>query len=64
MHVRISDKGRQVINNKELASRLVLAVVNNKSNLEKGETVKVNDSAIGVKLVTTIKEVNLTSTHQ
>ena len=62
MHVRISDKGRQVINNKELASRLVLTVVSNKSNLEKGETVKVNES-VGVKLVTTIKETNLTSTH-
>lgn len=62
MHVRISNKGRQVINNKELASRLVWTVVSNKSNLEKGETVKVNES-VGVKLVTTIKETNLTSTH-
>ena len=63
MHVRISHKGREVINNKELASRLVLAVVNNKSHLEKGETVKVNESGLGVKLVTTIKEANLTSSR-
>lgn len=49
MHVRISPKGRKVINNKELASKLVLAV----ADLKKGGTVKVNGS-IEIKSVTTI----------
>ena len=63
MHVKISQKGREVINDKQLASRLVLAVVNNKGSLEKGEVVHVKNSTIGVKLVTTINDHHSTSAH-
>jgi hypothetical protein len=56
MHVKISEKGRAVINNKELASKLVETIVNNKQLLEKGNIVRVDGENIGVRFVTTIEE--------
>ena len=62
MHVKISTRGREIINNKKLASNVVLTVVNNKQQLEKGEVVRVKDSNVGVKFVTTVKDCKQTST--
>ena len=56
MNVKISKKGREIINNKELAAKLVMAVVNNKAELEKGQVVRVDNTPIGVRFVTTIPE--------
>jgi hypothetical protein len=55
MHVKISEKGREVLNNKELAAKLVMTVVNKKSELEKGEVVRF-DKTLGVRFVTTMPE--------
>ncbi len=51
MNVRISEKGMAVINNRELASKLVETIVNHKSDLEKGKTVKVDDEDIAVRFI-------------
>ena len=56
MHVKISKKGRSVINDKKLASELVLTVVKNKQQLEEGKIVHIEGRNIGVKLVTTVKD--------
>lgn len=56
MHVKISSKGREILNDRELASKLVETVMNNKTELEKGERVRINGGNMGVKLVTTLKE--------
>ena len=56
MHVKISKKGRRVINDKKLASELVLTVVNNQQQLEEGKIVDIDGRNIGVKLVTTVKD--------
>lgn len=56
MHVRITQKGRAVLNNKSLANKVIDAIIGNQQNLIKGEKVKVNGSDISVTLVTTIKE--------
>ncbi|HSN07707.1 MAG TPA: hypothetical protein VLS85_01655 [Hanamia sp.] len=56
MHVKISKKGRSVINDKKLASEVVLTVVNNQQQLEEGKTVRIEGRNMGVKLVTTVKD--------
>ncbi|WP_157474037.1 hypothetical protein [Flavihumibacter petaseus] len=56
MHVRISDKGRQLINNRNLAYKVVETVINQKAQLDEGKAVKVDDTNTTVQLVTTIKE--------
>lgn len=56
MHVKISKKGRRVINDKKLASEVVLTVVNNKQQLEEGKIVHIEGRNIGVKFVTTVKD--------
>jgi hypothetical protein len=55
MHVRISDKGRQIMGDKDLAYRLVETILGNKTRLEKGEAVLVSGSDIAVKFATTIQ---------
>ena len=55
MNVRISEKGMAVINNRELASKLVETIVNHKSDLEKGKTVKVDDEDIAVKFIASVE---------
>jgi hypothetical protein len=56
MHVKISEKGRAVINNKELAAKLVKTIVDNKLQLEMGHLVRVDNEKIGVRFVTSIKD--------
>ena len=56
MHVKISKKGRSVINDKKLASELVLTIVKNQQQLEEGKIVHIEGRNIGVKLVTTVKD--------
>jgi len=51
MNVRISQKGMAVINNRELASKLVETIVNHKSELEKGKTIPVDNEHISVKFI-------------
>lgn len=48
-HVRISAKGRQVLNDKKLTRELVKTIAENGIALENGETVKVGDSGIAVR---------------
>ncbi len=56
MNVKISKKGREIIDNKELASKVVLTVMNNKDRLQKGEIVPVDNENIGLRFVTTMEE--------
>ena len=54
MHVKISAKGRSVINNKCLASELVLAIADKKIPLVKGEIIKIGTN-LEIRLVTAMK---------
>lgn len=54
-HVRISDKGRQVLNNKVLAEKLIQVVHEKQEQLEKGERVDVADG-VTVQLVTSLHD--------
>lgn len=56
MHVRITDKGRRVLNDKQLAARVILAINDNKEKLASGESVHVGDSKVSIKMVTTIQD--------
>jgi hypothetical protein len=56
MHVRITNKGRKVLNNKALASRVVDTIMSNKDALEKGATISVGESHLSIKFVTTMKD--------
>jgi hypothetical protein len=58
MHVKISDTGRKLLNNRILANRILETVITNKQQLEKGEklTVKEDNKTVSVKLVTTVKD--------
>jgi hypothetical protein len=56
-NVRISEKGMAVINDRELAAKVVETIVAHKSDLKNGKTVPVDDEHISVKFVDT-KEVH------
>ena len=58
MHVKISDTGRKLLNNRILANRILETVITNKQQLEKGEklTVKEDNKTVSVKLVTRVKD--------
>lgn len=61
MHVKISDTGRLLLNNRILAGRILEVVISKKKQLEKGERLTVkddNDKEASVKLATTIKDCN------
>jgi hypothetical protein len=55
MYVRISEKGREVLNDKELAEKVVKLVIEEQEELSKGHPVPV-DEHWNVRLTTTIKE--------
>ena len=56
MNVKISDKGRKVLNDKRLSASLVSAMVNKKNDLQDGRIVRLEGSRLGIKYVTTMKE--------
>lgn len=58
IQVRISDLGKNVLDNKVLASKIADVIIHNKSKLENGDQIPVSDDngGISVSLSTTIKE--------
>lgn len=55
MHVKISERGRRVLRDKALTSKLVRTVMDKKDELEDGNSVQVDNSNIKVRLVTARK---------
>jgi hypothetical protein len=55
MNVRISERGRRLLNNKELGSQLVHKIIEQRDQLSSGQTIDV-DGQWSVKLTTAIKE--------
>jgi hypothetical protein len=55
MNVRISERGRRLLNNKELGSQLVHKIIEKRDQLSSGQTIDV-DGQWSVKLTTAIKE--------
>ena len=59
MHVRITKKGRAILNNKVLSNKLVETISQNKVKLEEGEMVELKQSGFSIALSTSIKEVGV-----
>lgn len=57
MHVRITNVGRRILNDKDLANKVIDAIIDNKERLTHGEKVHVKGENFSVTLVTTLKEV-------
>ena len=60
MHVRISNKGRALLNNKVLAHKVAVTILNGKKELEEGKSVMIKGENFSVKLATTIKDTKIT----
>lgn len=56
-HVKISKRGHEIMNNKELASKTIDAIMANKQTLESGKTVQVKDENISIGTVTSIPDI-------
>ena len=64
MHVKISDKGRNVLNDPALSSKVAKAILTQKGQLETGQAVVVRGSNIAIKLATSIKEAGNKTTQR
>lgn len=58
-HVRISEKGRDMLNNRKLASKVADTIIANKHKLMDGDSVRVDDADVYIELTTAIKEIEV-----
>jgi uncharacterized Zn finger protein len=56
MHVRISNKGWHLLNDRSLAAKVADAIMNGKEKLRQGQEISVDGNKVSVKLVTSIEE--------
>lgn len=56
MHVRITDKGRELLNDKKAGSALVQTILKRKKELDEGKAINIKGTNYSVKSTTSIKE--------
>ncbi len=56
MHVRISETGQRILNDRPTALKLLRTIRNSMGKLNEGESVPIKDTEYSVRLVTSIKE--------
>lgn len=55
-HVRISNKGWKLLNDRELANKVARAIVDGKEKLQTGEPINVEQGKVSIQMVTSIKK--------
>ncbi len=54
-HVRISDRGRKILDNRELATKIANAIIKGHATLEKGDSIPIQGTDISINLVTSLE---------
>lgn len=56
MHVRITENARKLLNNKELADKVIDEIIKKQKDLAAGKTIRIPDSEVSVTLATSIQD--------